>query len=136
MTRLRSLGVAPEFALYLLPNGVAVRFTESADLLGLRHKLAMRLCYNAQEEIWRVALDEARQIREVNPVIGSYLFPPCRLREMAGITPPARRKALLRRARVEARPGRVSARHLREAGRSAPARRWGANVESRQRGMQ
>ncbi|NLB96773.1 MAG: FAD-dependent thymidylate synthase [Armatimonadetes bacterium] len=88
VTRLRSLGVAPEFALYLLPNGVAVRFTESADLLGLRHKLAMRLCYNAQEEIWRVALDEARQIREVNPVIGSYLFPPCRLREMAGITPP------------------------------------------------
>ena len=67
---------------------MAVRFTESADLLGLRHKLAMRLCYNAQEEIWRVALDEARQIRGVNPVIGSYRFPPGRLRGMAGITPP------------------------------------------------
>lgn len=87
MARLRSLGVSAEFALYLLPNGAAVRFTESADLMGLRHKLAMRLCYNAQEEIWRASLDEARQVREVNPAIGAYLMPPCRIREMAGVRP-------------------------------------------------
>ncbi|HXI02558.1 MAG TPA: FAD-dependent thymidylate synthase [Candidatus Saccharimonadales bacterium] len=84
---LRSAGVEDEFALYLLPNAAAIRFTESTDLLNLRHKLAMRLCYNAQEEIWRASLDEARQICEVNPRIGKFLLPPCTLRMMAKTSP-------------------------------------------------
>jgi thymidylate synthase ThyX len=83
IARLKSLGVEDEFALYLLPNAAAIRFTESTDLLNLRHKMAMRLCYNAQEEIWRASLEEARQISEVNPLIGRYLLPPCTLRMMA-----------------------------------------------------
>ena len=85
--RLRASGAPDEFALYLLPNAVSIRFTESASLLDLRHKHAMRLCYNAQEEIWRASLDEALQIRAVNPRIGGYLLPPCTLRQMAGSTP-------------------------------------------------
>ena len=52
---LRALGVSDEDRAYLLPNAVAIRFTESADLLHLHHKLEMRLCYNAQEEIWRAS---------------------------------------------------------------------------------
>ncbi len=85
--KLRRLGVADEFALYLLPNAANVRFTESADLLNLRHKHTMRLCYNAQEEIWQASWEEALQIREVNPRIGSWLLPPCTLRFQAGTTP-------------------------------------------------
>jgi flavin-dependent thymidylate synthase len=85
--KLRSRGVPDEFAAYLLPNAVAIRFTESADLLNLHHKFAMRLCYNAQEEIWRASLDEALQIREVNPRIGPWLLPPCTLRHHAGVRP-------------------------------------------------
>ena len=85
--RLRSRGVADEFAAYLLPNAVAIRFTESADLLNLHHKFAMRLCYNAQEEIWRASMDEALQIREVNPRIGPWLLPPCTLRHLAQVRP-------------------------------------------------
>jgi flavin-dependent thymidylate synthase len=84
---LRSRGVSDEYAAYLLPNAVAVRFTESADLLNLHHKFAMRLCYNAQEEIWRASLDEALQIREVNPRIGPWLLPPCTLRHFASVRP-------------------------------------------------
>jgi flavin-dependent thymidylate synthase len=84
---LRARGVSDEFAAYLLPNAVAIRFTESADLLNLHHKFAMRLCYNAQEEIWRASLDEALQIREVNPRIGPWLLPPCTLRHHAGVRP-------------------------------------------------
>ncbi|MBI4482829.1 MAG: FAD-dependent thymidylate synthase [Acidobacteria bacterium] len=84
---LRSRGVAEEFVLYALPNAVAIRFTESADLLNLHHKHAMRLCYNAQEEIWRASLEEALQIREINPLIGQYLLPPCSLRQMAAQRP-------------------------------------------------
>jgi flavin-dependent thymidylate synthase len=84
---LRARGVADEFAAYLLPNAVALRFTESADLLNLHHKFAMRLCYNAQEEIWRASLDETLQIREANPRIGPWLLPPCTLRHMAAVRP-------------------------------------------------
>jgi flavin-dependent thymidylate synthase len=80
-------GVKQEFAEYILPNATSVRFTESADLLSLHHKHAMRLCYNAQEEIWRASVDEADQIREVHPLIGKYLLPPCGLRDMAHVRP-------------------------------------------------
>lgn len=85
--RLRALGVADEWAAYLLPNAVTVRFTESADLMHLHHKLKSRLCYNAQEEIWRASLDEVRQIRDVNPTIARYLLPPCGLRLMSQTRP-------------------------------------------------
>lgn len=85
--RLLALGTPPEHALYLLPNAVSIRFTESGSLLDLRHKHAMRLCWNAQEEIWKASLEEALQIRAVHPRIGKYLLPPCNLREMAGLRP-------------------------------------------------
>jgi thymidylate synthase ThyX len=83
----RRAGGSADFAQYLLPNAVAIRFTESADLLNLYHKHNMRLCYNAQEEIWRASLDEAEQIREINPFIGRYLLPPCTTRLLAGARP-------------------------------------------------
>jgi hypothetical protein len=47
----------------------------------------MRLCYNAQEEIWRASVDEARQIRGVHPRIGRWLLPPCTIRDAAGVRP-------------------------------------------------
>jgi thymidylate synthase ThyX len=87
LEKLRSLDVLPEWRCYLLPNAVAVRFTESGDLLNLRHKHEMRLCYNAQEEIWRASLDEALQIREVHPRLGKFLLPPCGARSRAGAKP-------------------------------------------------
>ncbi len=84
---LREIGAPDEMVAYLLPNAVSIRFTESADLLGLRHKLAMRLCLNAQEEIWRAARDESEQVRAINPRIGAYFLPPCGPRLRAGIKP-------------------------------------------------
>ena len=80
---LRRLGVPAEFQAYLLPNATALRYTESADLLGLHHKLAMRLCYNSQEEIWRASVDEAQEVARVHPRIGRHLLPPCGLRFLA-----------------------------------------------------
>ncbi len=85
--RLAQLGVSAEVRAYLLPNAVSVRLVESSDLLNLRHKLAMRLCYNAQEEIWRASVDETEQVRAVNPDIGAYLLPPCGLRQLAELWP-------------------------------------------------
>ncbi len=80
---LRRMGAPAEALVYLLPNAATVRFTESGDLLNLRHKHQMRLCYNAQEEIWRASVDEARQIREVLPALGRFLLPPCGVRALA-----------------------------------------------------
>lgn len=85
--KLKALGVSEEFANYLLPNAVSVRFSESGDLMALHHKHQMRLCYNAQEEIWRASLDEALQITEVHPNIGKYLQPPCSMRLQAKSRP-------------------------------------------------
>ena len=85
--RLRALGAPDEHAAYLLPNAVSIRYTESADLAALWHKCRMRLCYNAQEEIWRASVDEAEQVRTVNPRIARYLLPPCGLRDLAGQRP-------------------------------------------------
>jgi hypothetical protein len=87
INELRQMGVSDEFAAYLLPNAVSVRFTESSDLLNLHHKHAMRLCYNAQEEIWKASVDEAQQVRETHPRIGKWLLPPCGLRSLAGTLP-------------------------------------------------
>ena len=79
--------IAPQDALYLLPNAFSIRFMESGDLLALHHKWTTRLCYNAQEEIWRASLDEVRAVSEVHPRIGAYLLPPCGLRRDAGVRP-------------------------------------------------
>lgn len=83
INQLLALGVSEEYALYLLPNAVSIRFTESADLGSLHHKHRMRLCYLAQEEIWRASVEEAQQIRAINPLIGSHLLPPCTQRFQA-----------------------------------------------------
>jgi hypothetical protein len=47
----------------------------------------MRLCYNAQEEIFLASKDEAIQIAEANPEIGQYLGAPCTLRYAAKARP-------------------------------------------------
>lgn len=80
-------GMNFEQASYMLPNALSIRFTESADLLNLKHKMAMRLCYNAQEEIWQASLEEALQISKVHPEIGKYLLPPCNIRKDAKTKP-------------------------------------------------
>ncbi len=85
--RFQAAGGKADEALYLLPNAKCVRYTESSDLLHYRHKAAMRLCYNAQEEIWRLTLEECRQISERHPRLGAHLLPPCGARKLAETKP-------------------------------------------------
>jgi len=80
-------GVPEEMALYLLPNAFPVRFLESGDLLHLHHKWIHRLCYTAQEEIWRASIEETQAVTKVHPQLGQYIHAPCKLRKEAGITP-------------------------------------------------
>ena len=74
------LGVAPETALYVLPNALAVRFEESGTLLDLLHKWTMRTCLNAQWEIWQASMDEVEQVQRVHPTLMEHVGPPCAVR--------------------------------------------------------
>jgi thymidylate synthase ThyX len=87
IAQLRDLGVSAEWQAYLLPNAVTIRFTETMDLAALRHKHEMRLCWNAQEEIWQASVDEADAIAAVEPEIAQFLLPPCGVRHRAGLRP-------------------------------------------------
>jgi len=73
-------GVDPEFAQYLLPNAVAIRFEESGTLLDLLHKWTMRTCLNAQREIWQASMDEVEQVTSVHPELVRHAGPPCSVR--------------------------------------------------------
>jgi thymidylate synthase ThyX len=78
--RLLARGVAPELALYALPNAVAIRFEESGSLLDLLHKWTMRTCLNAQREIWQASMDEIEEVRAVHPELVRHVGPPCFVR--------------------------------------------------------
>jgi len=80
-------GVKPEFAMYMLPNAFPIRFEESGDLLNLHHKWTTRLCYTAQEEIWRMCVDEVEEVAKIHPRITQFILPPCGLRERGGTRP-------------------------------------------------
>ena len=88
INRLLEMKVPTEWAMYLLPNGFPIRFIESGTLINLHHKWRMRLCFNAQEEIFHASLDEVRQVSEVHPRIGRFLGPPCWFRSRSGVIPP------------------------------------------------
>lgn len=71
---------SPEHWQYLLPNAFPVRYTDTASLRDHHHKWTTRLCYNAQEEIWRASLDEVKQVSALYPQMGRWLLPPCGMR--------------------------------------------------------
>ena len=72
---------------YLLPNAFPIRFEESGDLLNFHHKWTHRLCYTAQEEIWKTSQEEVLQVQKVFPQIGKYFGAPCWMRKEAGVRP-------------------------------------------------
>ncbi len=78
--QLLARGVAPELALYVLPNALAIRFEESGALIDLLHKWTMRTCLNAQREIWQASMDEVEEVRAVHPELVRHVGPPCFVR--------------------------------------------------------
>ena len=87
MERLLNRGVKEEYVMYLLPNAFPIRFEESGDLLNFHHKWTKRLCYTAQEEIWRSCKEEVMQVRQVSPGLMEHIAAPCALRQGAGVKP-------------------------------------------------
>jgi len=83
--KLIEMGVSPEYAVYILPNALNLRFTQSGNLAGFMHKWRLRTCFNAQLEIYNASMDELSQVAEVHPRIARYLGPPCLIRHRGGI---------------------------------------------------
>jgi flavin-dependent thymidylate synthase len=77
MARLQKLGIPPEDVAYLLPNATHVTFHQSGDLLSFIHKWRLRLCFNAQKEIFDASLEELRQVQAVHPELTAWVGPPC-----------------------------------------------------------
>ncbi|RME77479.1 FAD-dependent thymidylate synthase [Candidatus Woesearchaeota archaeon] len=86
--QLLEMGVRAELANYLLPNGVALRFRESVDLLNFKQKDEKRECLNAQEEIGRLTIAQRQEIERVHPELKGIFGPPCYLRTKAQVKPP------------------------------------------------
>lgn len=91
------MGVSAEFACYILPNAVTLRFTQSGSLLHFMHKWRLRSCFLAQLEIYNCAVDELTQVRDAHPRLGKYLGPPCFTRYHGGVghVTPARMKEIM-----------------------------------------
>ena len=77
IAKLRAMGVPAHDAAYLLPNATNVTFHQSGDLLSFVHKWRLRLCFNAQKEIFDASLDELRQVQAVHPGLTAWIGPPC-----------------------------------------------------------
>lgn len=69
--------VKDEFAVYILPNAVNIRFIESGTLLNFMHKWRLRTCFNAQHEIGKSSLEELMQTRAKHPRLTKYIGPAC-----------------------------------------------------------
>jgi thymidylate synthase ThyX len=70
-------GIPAEDASYLLPNATHLTYHQSGDLLSFIHKWRLRLCFNAQAEIFEASLAELRQVQAVHPELTRFLGPPC-----------------------------------------------------------
>jgi hypothetical protein len=84
---LAARGAPAEAWQYLLPNAVPVRYSETGSLLDQHHKWSTRLCFNAQEEIWRATMDEVEDVAAAAPSLATWVLPPCAMRRRADVTP-------------------------------------------------
>jgi len=75
--RLIDMDVKAEYACYLLPNAVNVRFIQNGSFLNFLHKWRLRLCFSAQLEIYDASRDEFEQVAAVHPRLAKHIGPPC-----------------------------------------------------------
>lgn len=69
------------FASYLLPNAYPTRSYVAGDLLNFYHKWKTRLCFNAQQEIFDLALEQVRLVKNAMPELSEFLGAPCHTRK-------------------------------------------------------
>jgi len=74
-------------AVYALPNAHMIEIVERNDMASFNHKSQMRLCFNAQEEIYDIIYAQVAALRKEGVSGADKLLPPCSLRSQNGIFP-------------------------------------------------
>jgi thymidylate synthase ThyX len=74
-------GISRKDAVSLIPNSYNIRLIETGDGLDYIHRRKLRLCSNAQEEIFFMDLEQTQQTLEVFPEMKNVLMAPCGLRK-------------------------------------------------------
>ncbi len=87
VNRCLEAGIPRREAVSLLPNSYQIRLIEKGDGLDYLHRRKLRLCNNAQEEIFFMDLEQSRQSIEVFPEMEMMLMAPCALRKKIGKKP-------------------------------------------------
>lgn len=75
--RLEGMGIKPEDARYLLPNGCTTNITITMNARELLHFFSLRCCERAQWEIREMAEAMLEECRKVSPVIFAKAGPSC-----------------------------------------------------------
>jgi flavin-dependent thymidylate synthase len=74
-------------AIYALYNSQKIDLIERNDFSSFHHKAQMRLCYNAQQEIFDVVYKQVMQLNEMGVKGAEKFLPPCTVRKAQGIHP-------------------------------------------------
>lgn len=75
--KLEAMGIKPEDARYLLPNGCTTNITITMNARELLHFFSLRCCERAQWEIREMAEQMLALCREVSPIIFAKAGPGC-----------------------------------------------------------
>ncbi len=74
-------------AAYALLNAHNIEIVEHDDFNEFAHKAQMRLCYNAQEEIFDIVYEQVKQLKKAGVKAADKFLPPCSIRYAQGIRP-------------------------------------------------
>jgi len=74
-------------AAYALLNAHNIEIIEHNDFQEFAHKTQMRLCYNAQEEIFDIVYAQVQELKKAGVKAADKFLPPCALRFEEGIKP-------------------------------------------------
>ncbi|HHH72801.1 MAG TPA: thymidylate synthase, partial [Sulfuricurvum sp.] len=74
-------------AAYALSNAHEIELVERNDFTSFHHKAQMRLCYNAQEEIFDIVYEQVKQLRAMEVPGAEEFLPPCATRFAMKIRP-------------------------------------------------
>ncbi len=74
-------------AAYALTNAHEIELVERDEFTSFHHKAQMRLCYNAQEEIFDIVYEQVKQLRAMKVPGSEELLPPCATRFAMKIRP-------------------------------------------------
>ena len=74
-------------AAYALLNAHNIEIIEHDDFNEFTHKAQMRLCYNAQEEIFDITYNQVKELKEKGVKAASKFLPPCAVRKMQNLRP-------------------------------------------------